>query len=298
MNAMLEIIRSYDHLLVSEFVTTLGMLLAPTFVAIIAGFLMALVLHTVKKLSGFLNFLTLPLRMIMFVVAGSPAIVLAVLFMPFVMSEFATEVDDEVAKPILMIWGTCYFASLLFRSFSEDWDNDGLAFKIVRNLRTLAIGMISVSAVLGMLGMGGLGFVILKYGFFEGNYAFALIVAFMYALMILAVEFIASAILKILADKQKIEIEHAVTKYQQMYATEAASREERTMPEELQRKPVTSGISKPQASKSPTRVSTRPSTTPASTSSTQNSTRKLSPEESEAQKKSSEKGINSLIRKG
>ncbi|MHC5224783.1 hypothetical protein [Ignatzschineria sp. LJL83] len=298
MNAMFEIITSYDHLLISEFMITLGMLLAPTFVSIIAGFLMALVLHTVKSLNGFLNFVTLPIRMMMFVVAGSPAIVLAVLLMPFVMSEFATKVDDEVAKPILMIWGTCYFASLLFRSFSEDGNQDGLAFKIVRNLRTLMIGMISVSAVLGMLGMGGLGFIILKFGFFEGNYAFALVVALMYALMILAVEFVTSSILKILADKQKIEIEHTVTKYQQMYAAEAASREERAMPEELKRKPVTAGIPKPQANRPPTRVSTRPSTRPASTSSTQNSTRKMSPEESEAQKKSSEKGINSLIRKG
>ena len=293
MNAMLEIITTNDHLLVSEFMTTLGMLLAPTFVAVIAGFLMALVLQVVKSLSGLLNFLTLPLRIITFVVAGSPAIVLAVLLMPFVMSEFATQVDDEVARPILMIWGTCYFASLLFRSFSEDGHQTGLAFKIVRNLRTLIIGMISVSAVLGMLGMGGLGFVILKYGFFEGNYAFGLVVALIYALMVLAVEFVTSSILKILADKQKIEMENVVTKYQQMYVAEAALREERAMPEELKRQSVTSAIPKHSKNRSSESTSTRSSQSP-----TQNRARKISSEASESQKRSSEKGINSLIRKG
>lgn len=195
MNNLLEVLSKYDAILYQEMLNTLEMILGPTFIAIVAGFLLGITLTALKRGNKFSSVITFPLRIVMIVIAGYPIILIAILLVPFVQDYVGTVIGIEAAQPILIFWGTFYFGNLIYRSLMQYQIDGTTSMNTIENLRHLILGMIAASAVLGMIGMGGLGGILLQYGFFRYDYYFALAIAAVYTVMILCVE-LAAVILK------------------------------------------------------------------------------------------------------
>lgn len=196
-NKLIEVLNIHETMIFDELDATIEMLTGSIFIAVIAGFFIGMTLNNLVKVNAVMRLIILPLRIVMFVLGGYPVIVVAILMTPFIRREVGTIIGIEAAQPILMIWGAFYFATHLYRAFNNTADGENAAIKVVKSLRILVIGMISASAVLGMIGMGGLGGILLNYGFFRDDYNFALVIAVIYAAMILVVEFAAVILLTI-----------------------------------------------------------------------------------------------------
>ena len=225
MEAILDVINTHEALIYSEFEATIEMLSGAIFIAIIAGFFIGITLYNLKRVNGFISFLTLPLRIAMFVLGGYPVIALAVLLVPFLQSQVGTIIGIEAAQPILMISGAFYFATLLYRAFANTDDEDGIAGKVIKSLRSLVLMLISSSAVLGMIGMGGLGGILLNYGFFRFNYPFAIVIAVIYAVMVLVVEFAALLLLTIMSPIRTVKATQKAEKIARTVNIEKTDRE-------------------------------------------------------------------------
>lgn len=199
MNEIIAVINTHESLIYSELIATIEMLSGAIFIAIIAGFFISMTLYGLKRMGGLVTLLTLPLRLVMVLIGGYPVIVLAVLLLPVIQSTVGTLAGIEAAKPILMIWGAFYIATLLYQSFTLKEDDEAMPVKVVKNLRSLVLAMISASAVLGAIGMGGLGGILLNYGFFKLDHNFAIVIGIIYGIMILAVEIVVMIVLRILS---------------------------------------------------------------------------------------------------
>lgn len=195
MNDLLEVLSNYDTVIYNETMDTLEMILGPTFISIVAGFLLGMTLTALKKGNKFSSVVTFPLRLVTMIIAGYPIILIAILLVPFIQGYVGMIIGVEAAQPLLMFWGTFYFGHLIYRSLTHYQIDGTTSMNTIQNLRQLLLGMIAASAVLGMIGMGGLGGILLQYGFFKADYSFAMIIAVVYAVMILCVE-LAAAILK------------------------------------------------------------------------------------------------------
>lgn len=188
MNDVLETLSNYETVIYEETMNTLEMILGPTFISIVAGLLLGITLASLKKGNKLSSVVTFPFQLIMMIIAGYPIILIAVLLVPFIQDYVGMIVGIEAAQPILIFWGTFYFASLIYRSLTHYQIDGTTSMNTIQNLRQLLLGMIGASAVLGMIGMGGLGGVLLQYGFFKSDYSFAIVIALVYAGMIFCVE--------------------------------------------------------------------------------------------------------------
>lgn len=204
MNEIIDVINTHESMIYTEFEATIEMLSGAIFIAVIAGFFIGMTLYNLKRVNGVMNLITAPFRLMMHLIGDYPVIVVAILLVPFLQENIGTITGIEAAQPILMFWGAFYFASLLYRSFTTQEEDERMPAKVVKSLRSLVIGMISASAVLGMIGMGGLGGILLNYGFFQFDYYFAIVIAIIYAGMILAVEFIAMILLIVLSPARRM----------------------------------------------------------------------------------------------
>lgn len=231
MNEIIEVINTHESLIYEEFEATIEMLSGAIFIAIIAGFFIGMTLYNLKRVNGFMNLITAPLRVIMHVMGGYPVIVMAVLFVPFLRTQIGTVSGIEAAQPILMFWGAFYFASLLYRTFTNKDDDERMPAKVIKILRALVIAMISASAVLGVIGMGGLGGILLKYGFFQFNYPFAIVIAIIYAGMIIVVEFAALILLTVVSPVRTVKVQQVAE------VTTRTTKNEQSNHEKIQKSP-------------------------------------------------------------
>lgn len=198
---LLETLKTYEAMLYEETWLTIEMVLGASFISLVAGSLLALILFQIKQVGGILSLLTWPIRAALYLLGSYPLIVMTILLIPVARLVLSTSMGPEAGQFILTIWGIFFFSSLLLRSFTQSEDDRKMPAKVVSNIRLLLVMLISGNAVLGLLGMGGLGEVLVHYAYQRYDLPLTIVIGLIYLFFITVIELVFTFMLNILNAK-------------------------------------------------------------------------------------------------
>ena len=202
MEEILHVFSDNIALLYEETILTFTMIMGAAFISLVAGILSSKILSVMGESEVLpLRFLAAIPRSIILFLGGYPLVILCIVMLPVTRSVVGTNLGSEAGQFLMTFAGVFFFSALMLRSYSKVEDDEFLAIKTVKNIRILMIFLLSASGIVGFMGMGGLGEVMLRYGYVKNDISMNLIVGGIYALFVIAIEIILSTVQAILRAK-------------------------------------------------------------------------------------------------